>query len=77
LTVFDEADSAEFYEPMFRGQKNATLQFKGILFMGPRFYVTDGERKEIVMDVLSFEKDKLVLKNKAGDIKTLIKKVNK
>lgn len=74
--IFDEGGSAEFYEPMFRVQKKATLQLKGILFMGPKFHVTDGGRKEIVMDVVSFEKDKLVLKNKAGDIKTLIKQVN-
>lgn len=74
--VFNESGSAEFYEPTFRGQKSATLQIKGLLFMGPKFHITDGVRREIIMDVVSFEKDKLILRNKAGDIKMLIKQVS-
>lgn len=72
---FDETGSAKFYGPMFRYQKNATLLMSGLLLIGAKFHVTDGG-KEIIMDIVSLEKDKLVLENQAGEIKTLIKQQN-
>lgn len=70
--VFNEVNAGEFYAPLYKRSTNAVLQMQGVYKLGKDLVLQDGVNI-ISMEILSFEKDKLTVMQKNGEVVVYIR----